>query len=87
MLTSLLAALKAVPKILDALERLVDVGTAIAAQNRKEGKDEVVDDLIARAISRRVPTDKVKDESNASDLFIRSTVKYINELEYRLEKR
>lgn len=60
MLTSLLAALKAVPKILDALERLVDVGTAIAAQNRKEGKDEVVDDLIARAISRRVPTDKVK---------------------------
>jgi hypothetical protein len=59
-LTSLLAALKAVPKILDALERLVDVGTAIAAQNRKEGKDEVVDDLIARAISRRMPKDKVK---------------------------
>ena len=60
MLTSLLAALKAVPKILDALERLVDVGTAIAAQNRKEGKDEVVDDLIARAISRRVSEDKAK---------------------------
>ena len=60
MLTSLLAALKAGPKILDALERLVDVGTAIAAQNRKEGKDEVVDDLIARAISRRVSEDKAK---------------------------
>ena len=60
MLTSLLAALNAVPKILDALERLVDVGTAIAAQNRKEGKDEMVDDLIARAISRRVSKDKAK---------------------------
>ena len=60
MLTSLLAALKAVPKILDALERLVDVGTAIAAQNRKEGKDEMVDDLIARAISRRVSKDEAK---------------------------
>jgi hypothetical protein len=59
-LTSLLAALKAVPKILDALERLVDVGTAIAAQNRKEGKDEMVDDLIARAISRRVSEDETK---------------------------
>ena len=28
-----------------------------------------------------------KDESNASALFIQSTGKYINELEYRLEKR
>ncbi len=69
MLTSLLAALKAVPKILDALERLVDVGTAIAAQNRKEGKDEMVDDLIARAISNRVYKDKVKrvDESGGDE--------------------
>jgi hypothetical protein len=68
-LTSLLAALKAVPKILDALERLVDVGTAIAAQNRKEGKDEMVDDLIARAISNRVYKDKVKrvDESGGDE--------------------
>ena len=28
-----------------------------------------------------------KDESNASSLFIQSTGKYINELEYRLEKQ
>lgn len=60
MFSTLLAALKAVPLIVDALNRLADVGTAIAAQNRKDEKDEMVDDLIARAISNRVHTDKIE---------------------------
>ena len=57
MFSTLLAALKAVPLIVDALNRLADVGTAIAAQNRKDEKDEIVVDLIARAFSNRLHTD------------------------------
>jgi hypothetical protein len=58
MFTSLLAALKAIPRIVDALERLADIGTAIAAQNRKGKKDEMVDDLIARALANRMSKSK-----------------------------
>ena len=53
-ITTLLSALKAVPRIVDALERLGDVGTAMAAQKRKDEKDTAIDDLIADARSRRL---------------------------------
>tara|TARA_R110002020_G_scaffold350360_1_gene563780 strand:+ start:289 stop:540 length:252 start_codon:yes stop_codon:yes gene_type:complete len=53
MITELLAALRAVPKILDALERLGDCMTAQLAQQRKDDKNEMVDDLISAAKSRR----------------------------------
>ena len=58
MFSSLLAALKALPRIVDALERLADVGTALVAQGRKDKKDAMVDDLIARAIANRVSRSK-----------------------------
>ena len=53
MFTELLAAAKAIPRIVDALERLGDLGTAIAAQQRKDEKDKVLIDLIATARERR----------------------------------
>tara|TARA_R100000808_G_C2152469_1_gene161937 strand:- start:5004 stop:5234 length:231 start_codon:yes stop_codon:yes gene_type:complete len=53
MIPTLLAALKALPRICDVLERLADVGTAYVAQQRKEEKDELVDDLVARAVAAR----------------------------------
>ncbi len=53
MITELLAALKAVPKILEAIERLGDCMTVQMAQSRKEDKNERVDDLIAAARVRR----------------------------------
>lgn len=43
-----------------ALERLADAGTVIAAQHRKDEKDKVVDDLIALALSKRMPKDEAK---------------------------
>lgn len=54
MFTELLAAAKAIPRIVDALERLGDLGTAIAAQQRKDEKDKVLIDLIAAARERRL---------------------------------
>lgn len=54
MFTELLAAAKAIPRIVDALERLGDLGTAIAAQQRKDEKDKVLVDLIAAARERRL---------------------------------
>ena len=54
MFTELLAAAKAIPRIVDALERLGDLGTAIAAQQRKDEKDKVLIDLIASARERRL---------------------------------
>ena len=54
MIGELLAALKAVPRIVDALEQLGDVATAQMAQKRKDDKDKTVDDLIAAARERRV---------------------------------
>ena len=53
MITELLSALRAVPKILDALERIGTVMTAQMAQQRKGVKDEKVDDLINAAADRR----------------------------------
>ena len=60
MLTSLLAALRSVPRLVEALERLAVAGTVIAAQHRKDEKDKVVDDLIALALSKRMPKDEAK---------------------------
>ena len=54
MIGELLAALKAEPRIVDALEQLGDVATAQMAQKRKDDKDKTVDDLIAAARERRV---------------------------------
>jgi hypothetical protein len=54
MFTELLAAAKAIPRIVDALERLGDLGTAVAAQQRKDEKDKVLIDLIAAARERRL---------------------------------
>jgi len=53
MITELLAALRAVPKILDALERLGDCMTAQVAQQRKDDKNELVEDIITAAAARR----------------------------------
>jgi len=53
MIMEFLAAMRAIPRIVDALERLGDVGTAMAAQQRKDNKDEKVDDLIDAARARR----------------------------------
>lgn len=53
MILDLLAALRAIPKIVNALERLNDVATAQLAQRRKDEKNEMVDDIIASAKSRR----------------------------------
>lgn len=53
MFTELLAALRAVPRILDALERLGDIATAQHAAHRKGVKDEGVDSLIDAARERR----------------------------------
>ena len=52
MIVDLLAALRAVPKILDALERLGDIHTAHVAQQRKDEKDKAVIDLITAARER-----------------------------------
>tara|TARA_B100001105_G_C22313522_1_gene409199 strand:+ start:602 stop:823 length:222 start_codon:yes stop_codon:yes gene_type:complete len=54
MIGELLAALKAVPRIVDALEQLGDCVSAQMAQKRKDDKDETVDDLIAAARERRL---------------------------------
>ena len=53
MITELLSALRAVPKILDALERIGNVMTAQMAAQRKGEKDETVDRLIDLARERR----------------------------------
>ena len=53
MLTTLLAALSSLPKILAALERLGDIATVLAAQQRKGVKDDKVEDIIAAATARR----------------------------------
>ena len=54
MISELLAALKAVPHILSALERLGDIQTAQMAQQRKDEKDKMVNDLIDAARERRL---------------------------------
>lgn len=59
MVTELLAALRAIPRIVDALERLGDVGTAMAAQRRKDEKDKVLEEIIA--IARRRHDERVRE--------------------------
>ena len=54
MITELVAFLKAVPRLVSAIESLADAGTAMAAQQRRGEKDELVEDLLSRARSRRV---------------------------------
>ena len=69
MFTELLAAAKAIPRIVDALERLGDLGTAIAAQQRKDEKDKVLIDLIAAARERRLrqrEAERVSGDSRSS---------------------
>ena len=53
MIGEILMAAKAVPGILKCLERLADAQTVLAAQQRREGKDELLEDLIARARDSR----------------------------------
>ena len=53
MITELVAALKAIPHIVDALNRLTDATTAAAASARREEKDKAIDDLIAAARRKR----------------------------------
>ena len=54
MLVELLTFLRALPALVRAVERLADVGTALAAQQRKDEKDQLVIDLIAAARERRL---------------------------------
>ena len=57
MITELVAALRAIPHIVDALNRLTDATTAAAASARREEKDKNIDDLIA-ARSKRLSQSK-----------------------------
>lgn len=66
MFTELLAAAKAIPRIVDALERLGDLGTALAAQQRKDEKDKMLIDLIALARERRLREREAKRLSGDS---------------------
>ena len=52
MITELVAALRAIPHIVDALNRLTDATTAAAASARREEKDKNIDDLIAAGSKR-----------------------------------
>ena len=52
MLVEVLTFLRALPALVRAIERLSDVGTALAAQQRKDEKDQLVIDLIAAARER-----------------------------------
>lgn len=54
MLVEVLTFLRALPALVRAVERLADVGTALAAQQRKDEKDQLVIDLIAAARERRM---------------------------------
>ena len=54
MITEVLAALRALPAIVDALNAVADATTAAAASARREEKDENIDDLIAAARQRRL---------------------------------
>jgi|TARA_R110000824_G_scaffold213999_6_gene400260 hypothetical protein len=53
MIGELMAALKAIPHIVQALNRLTDATTAMAATKRRKEKDELLSDLIDSARSRR----------------------------------
>ena len=53
MITEFIAAMRAIPKIVDALNGLTDAATVMVATQRREDKDEMVRDLIAAANARR----------------------------------
>ena len=57
MITEVLAALRALPAIANALNAVADATTAAAASARREEKDENIDDLIAAARQRRLRGD------------------------------
>ena len=58
MIAELLTALKAVPRILDAIERLGDIQTAQMANSRAEEKNENVLSAIDAARERRLRNDR-----------------------------
>ena len=53
MILAALKGLAALPRLIDAVESLGDIATARLAQERKDEKDEMVDDIIAAARHRR----------------------------------
>lgn len=53
MISEVLAALRAIPRIVDALNQLSDVAVAQMAQRRMESKNEDIEDIIAAATARR----------------------------------
>tara|TARA_R110000824_G_scaffold29442_4_gene97960 strand:+ start:2586 stop:2816 length:231 start_codon:yes stop_codon:yes gene_type:complete len=53
MILAALKGLAALPRLIDAVESLGDIATAQLAQERKDEKDEMVDDIIAAARHRR----------------------------------
>lgn len=67
MIAELLAAARALPRIVDALERLGDVATAAVVQRRKDEKVAVVDELIDAARERRLLKREAERISRDSD--------------------
>mgnify|MGYP000468706694 CR=1 FL=1 len=53
MILAALRGLAALPRIIDAIERLQDVAVAQMAQRRMENKNEDIEVIIARATARR----------------------------------
>ena len=53
MILAALKGLAALPRLIAAVESLGDIATARLAQERKDEKDEMVDDIIAAARHRR----------------------------------
>ena len=53
MILEALKGLAALPRLVDAVESLGDIATALMAQKRKDDKDKKVDDLIDAARARR----------------------------------
>ena len=54
MILEALRGLAALPRLISAVETLSDIARVQVAQQRKDTKDEMVDDLIAAARDRRV---------------------------------
>ena len=75
MIVDLLAALRAVPKILDALERLGDIHTAHVAQQRKDEKDKAIIDLIAAAREAKGPTFTYKGKKYSKAVILKGAKK------------
>lgn len=74
MIAALLAALRAVPRLVDAMEMVAEGITLINAQMREkeakvrlDEKNELVDDLIARARDMRLRRDREVPGGNGPD--------------------